>query len=56
MVLSSGSDEAAGDINRSVVDVAATMTETVLQHPSVDIKVPDIHVQDQDQAQLSHKV
>ena len=51
MVLSSGS-EAAGDITKSALDMAATMTATatmtgtVLQQPSSDVKVPDINVED----------
>jgi len=52
LVLSPGS-EAAGDISKSALAMAATMTATatmtaaILHQPSSDIKVPDINVEDQ---------
>ena len=53
MVLCSAS-EAAGDINKTALHMAATMTATataamtgaVQQQPSGDIRVPEIKVQD----------
>ena len=54
MVLSTGS-EAAGDMNKSALHMAATMTATVLQQPNRDNKVPDINVEDHS-TEHSHQV